>query len=609
MSVQFESSQKKGPIVGIDLGTTNSLVAIVENGVPRVLRSKEGQSLIPSVVSFADQNHPLVGSEAKRNKVKDAQHTVFSAKRLLGRGFEDLKPILSSLPYALIEDSAAGLVKVQVGEGSYSAVEISALILREVKKRAEEALNCPVAQAVITVPAYFNDAQRQATRTAGRLAGLDVLRIVNEPTAASLAYGLDKKRQGLIAVYDLGGGTFDVSILKLQDGIFEVLATQGDTQLGGDDLDQALASVAAVEISKVFGIDIYSDVQLHASLLEAAESVKIALSTQAEAVLQLKLGDQVYSRAWTQSEFEALVRPILDRTEEPCLRALQDAGLKPSELSDVVLVGGPSRLKIVQDTARKIFGKEPNASVHPDEVVAEGAAIQADILAGNNRDLLLLDVVPLSLGLETYGGLMSTLIHRNTRIPTVAREVYTTFVENQTAVDIHVLQGERERIEENRSLARFKLGGIQPAPAGIPRVEVTFLIDADGILQVAAKDLRTGQEQSVEVRPTHGLTDSEVEKMLINSLENVEADEAYKKLVEARNKGEPVVRAVEKSWEQAQALLPPEECQEVQNKLEALRTALKGEAVAAIYDATSDLNRVTVRLAELLIQDSLKEMR
>ena len=609
MLIQVESSRKTGPIVGIDLGTTNSLVAIVEEGKPRVLKSAEGKALIPSVVSFAKVNHPVVGHKAKQNQVEDAQHTVFSVKRLLGRGFEDLKPILSSFPYQLVEDTEAGLVKIQVGDRAYSAIEISALILREVKTRAEESLGCPVTQAVITVPAYFNDSQRQATRTAGRLAGLDVLRIVNEPTAASLAYGLDQKRQGLIAVYDLGGGTFDVSILKLQDGIFEVLATRGDTQLGGDDLDQAIVSVAAQEISTKLKINVFDDVHLHASLVASAETVKIALSTQDEAVLELILGTEVYRRVWTRAEFETVALPILERTREPCLKALEDAGLSASDLSDVVLVGGPSRLRLVQEVARSIFGKEPNTSVHPDEVVAEGAAIQADILAGNNRELLLLDVVPLSLGLETYGGLMSTLIHRNTRIPTVAREVFTTFVENQTGVDIHVLQGERERVEDNRSLARFKLRGIQPAPAGIPRVEVTFLIDADGILQVAAKDLKTGQEQSVEVRPSHGLTDSEVEKMLTSGLENVKVDEAYKNLVEARNKAEPVVRAVEKSWEQAQTLLSADELKDVQSKLDSLRQAIRGERVEVILDATSVLNQATVRLAELLIRDSLKEMR
>ncbi len=609
MLIQIESNKKTGPIVGIDLGTTNSLVAIVEGGKPRVLKSSDGKSLIPSVVSFADEKQPVVGLEAKRNKVADAQHTVFSVKRLLGCGFEDLKPILESLPYTLVQDPEAGLVKIQIGDRAYTAIEISALILREVKKRAEEALGCSVTRAVITVPAYFNDSQRQATRTAGRLAGLDVLRIVNEPTAASLAYGLDKKRQGLIAVYDLGGGTFDVSILKLQDGIFEVLATRGDTQLGGDDLDQTMVRVAAQEILQSFGLDIYAEVHIHSSLLESAESVKIALSTQAEAVLELKLDTRIYRRVWTQAEFEALARPILERTREPCLSALKDAGLQASDLSDVVLVGGPSRLKIVQEIARSIFGKAPNTSVHPDEVVAEGAAIQADILAGNNQDLLLLDVVPLSLGLETYGGLMATLIHRNTRIPTVAREVFTTFVENQTGVDIHVFQGERDRVDENRSLARFKLRGIQPAPAGIPRVEVTFLIDADGILQVAAKDLKTGQEQSVEVRPSHGLTDSEVEKMLASGLENVKADEIYKNLVEARNKAEPVIRAVEKNWDQAKLLLAPDELEEVRDKLDILRQVMQGQKVEAILDATSDLNRSTVRLAELLIRDSLKEMR
>jgi molecular chaperone DnaK (HSP70) len=565
--------------------------------------------LIPSVVSFADSQKPVVGLDAKQNKVLDASHTVFSAKRLLGKGLEDLKPILNSLSYPIFEDAETGVIRVQVGDRSYSAIEISALILREAKQRAEQALGCTVTRAVITVPAYFNDSQRQATRAAGRLAGLDVLRIVNEPTAASLAYGLDRKRQGLIAVYDLGGGTFDISILKLKDGIFEVLATRGDTQLGGDDLDQAIAADAAAEIQARFSLDVYSDIHVHAALLEAAERVKKTLSTQGEAVLELSFGDQHYRKTWTRQAFEARVRPLLERTQEPCMRALEDAGLTAGDLSDVVLVGGPSRLRVVQEVARSIFGREPNTSVNPDELVAEGAAIQADILSGNNRELLLLDVVPLSLGLETYGGLMSTLIARNTRIPTVAREVFTTFVENQTAVDIHVLQGEREKVSENRSLARFKLQGIQPSPAGMPRVEVTFLIDADGILQVAAKNLKTGSEQSIEVRPSYGLSDAEVEKMLASGLENSQADLKYRHLVEARNQAAPVIRAVEQQWTQAQILLSAEDLKKIQGVLENLKLAMQSDNVEAISRGTTELNQATVTLAELLLRDSLNEIR
>lgn len=597
------SSAAKDPIVGIDLGTTHSLVAYVPQGAdgkPVVLSSREGQRLVPSIVSFAG-GEPVVGYAAKSKKVRDPEHTIFSVKRLFGRGFEDLRDSAKSLPFKLLP-TESGIVRIQVGDQAYTAIEISAMILRELKLGAEQALGMPVRRAVITVPAYFNDSQRQATRAAGRLAGWDVLRIINEPTAASLAYGLDRKRQGLIAVYDLGGGTFDVSILKLHDGIFEVLATHGDTILGGDDLDRVIARSMANEIQKETGQDPFADSQQLASLLEAAESVKIALSTQEEAVFELASG---FRRTWTRAQFEELVRPVLEKTREPCMMALQDAGISRDELSDVVMVGGPTRLPIVQQVAREIFGKDPNTSVHPDEVVAAGAAIQADVLAGNNRDLLLLDVVPLSLGIETYGGLMSTLIPRNTRIPAVARDRYTTFVDYQTGVDIHVLQGERERVEDNRSLARFKLKGIAPAPAGTPRIEVTFLIDADGILQVSARDLKAGNEHSIEVRPTFGLTENEVEKMLLSSAENAESDVAYRRLVEARNEAEPILRASEKKLSDAFRLLSEAEAQEVGRKVEALRQVIGGTDDQLIRERSFQLSEGTRKLADLILKEAV----
>lgn len=436
-----------------------------------------------------------------------------------------------------------------------------------------------------------------------------MLRIVNEPTAASLAYGLDRKKQGLIAVYDLGGGTFDVSILKLHDGIFEVLATHGDTALGGDDLDLALAHVAAEEIRTAWGVDPWADVALKAALLETAEKAKVALSSGDRTEFALTHEGHKYQRAFTRDEFESLVRPVLERTREPCLAALRDAGLKPEDLSDVVMVGGPTRLAVVQRVAREIFGREPNTSMHPDEVVAAGAAIQADILAGNNQELLLLDVVPLSLGLETYGGLMSTVISRNTRVPAVARETFTTFVDNQTGVDIHVLQGERERVEDNRSLARFKLAGIQPQPAGLPRVEVTFLIDADGILEVAARDLKTGVEAAVEVRPSFGLTDAEVEHMLEASAAHAQEDVTYRQLVEVRNEAEPVLRASEKAMPEADRLLPSTEVAGIRTDLEALKTAIAGSDPEAIRSASRRLGRATERLAQLILKDTLNNSR
>jgi len=603
MAIQLGHSDND-PIIGIDLGTTNSLVAYVDNGTPVILNSREGSHLLPSVVSLIG-GEPVVGYEAKKHKVRDAKHTVFSVKRLLGRGFEDLKSIASTLPFAILPGE--GIARIQIGDRAYTAIEISAMILRELKLSAEVALGKRVTRAVITVPAYFNDSQRQATRMAGRVAGLDVLRIINEPTAASLAYGLDRKKQGLIAVYDLGGGTFDVSILKLHDGIFEVLATNGDTALGGDDLDQAIVEVSESEIHAQFGIEVGADQQLRASLIETAEKIKIALSAAPTADLVVDLsGGKKYARNWTAAEFEKLVKPVLDRTRGPCLRAIQDAGLQLSDLSDVVLVGGPTRLKIVQETAREIFGRTPNTSVHPDEVVAAGAAIQADILAGKNKDFLLLDVVPLSLGLETYGGLMSTLISRNTRIPAVAREIFTTFVDNQTGVDVHVLQGERDRVEDNRSLAKFKLNKLQPSPAGIPRVEVSFLIDADGILQVAARDIKTGHQQSVEVRPSYGLNDEEVEKMLMASLDHAEEDVSHRKLIEAKNEAQIVLRAGERQIKDAYRLLPKDEAQAIEKIVVLLRHALEGTEIEKIKSAVNVVNSSTVELAGILMKEALQ---
>jgi molecular chaperone DnaK len=592
-------------IVGIDLGTTNSLVAIVRDGKPEILKSREGRNLIPSVVSLTCPD-PIIGYAAKHLKVRNAGQTVFSVKRLLGRGLDDLKEASGNLPYKLIPASEKdGIVRIQVGDRIFSPIEISAMILKELKLSAEKALGQKVTRAVVTVPAYFNDSQRQATRTAGRLAGLDVLRIINEPTAASLAYGLAQKREGLIAVYDLGGGTFDVSILRLHDGIFEVLATNGNTALGGDDLDQALVKVCAAEIGKIWKIDPYGNTELLARLLEAAEAAKIELSEKPEARMEIEFQGKKYSRLWSSSEFETLIRPILEQTREPCLAALKDAGLSLHDISDVVMVGGPTRLKAVQQTAESIFGRKPNTSVHPDEVVASGAAIQADILAGNNRDFLLLDVVPLSLGIETYGGVMSTFIPRNTRIPAVAREQFTTFVDNQTAVDVHVLQGEREKVDGNRSLARFKLRGIQPMPAGFPRIEVTFLIDADGILQVAARDLKTGNEQSIEVRPSFGLAEAEVDQMLRAKEQNAGDDEAYRHLVEAKNAADPVLRATEKRLPDARRLLSASDLGKIETHLEDLRAAVSGGDPQKIKQSTFILEQSTRQLADLIVKDAL----
>lgn len=619
----FSTSQPKGdnrdghvgveldPIVGIDLGTTNSLVAVTKNGEPVILQSREGKNLLPSIVAFgkdSSQTGIVVGYAAKSQALRDPKHAVFSVKRLLGRAFDDLKAARDILPYPII--AGEGIVRIQIGDKAYTPIEISAMILKELKRGAEASLGTPVHRAVITVPAYFNDAQRQATRAAGRLAGWDVVRIINEPTAASLAYGLNRKREGLIAVYDLGGGTFDVSILKLHDGIFEVLATNGDSVLGGDDLDQAIVSTVWKDIEAAWNTKLdRGDMSLRASFLHAAERLKIAFSENIEATFRVKVGERLFEKKWTLPQFEALIRPVLERTIPPCLNALKDAGIEASSLStltDVILVGGPTRLRAVKQVVSEIFKREPNSSMHPDEVVAAGAAIQADILAGNNKDFLLLDVVPLSLGIETYGGLMSALIFRNTRIPAVAREVFTTFVDNQTGVDIHVLQGERERTSDNRSLARFKLAGIQPMPAGMPRVEVTFLIDADGILEVSAKDLKTGNEQSIEVRPSYGLTDDQIERMLGEGMGHAEEDLTFRQIVEAKNKAEGVLRAAELKLPDAFRLLPKEDAQVIEQDIAALRVALRGDDLQKIREASAQLNKSTIRLAELLLKETIQ---
>lgn len=599
----YKAKRNVAPIVGIDLGTTNSLVAWVDGGVPRVLESNSGERLLPSVVSMLG-GEPTVGAQARARKVRASAQTVFSVKRLLGRSVSDLAQFQAQLPYPVIPGEG-DTIRIQLGGRAYTPIEISALILRELKRTAETALGQKVSQAVVTVPAYFNDAQRQATRAAGRLAGLDVLRIINEPTAASLAYGLDRKKQGLIAVYDLGGGTFDVSILKLHDGIFEVLATGGDTQLGGDDLDRAIVRAWIQEQPDFEAAG--TDREFLACLLEAAERAKIGISTQESFDVVIEHGGKRWTQSLSRSGFESLARELLERTREPCLQALRDAGLSAADLSDVVLVGGPTRLPLVQAIARDIFGREPNTSVNPDEVVALGAAIQADILAGNNKDLLLLDVVPLTLGIETYGGVSSPLIARNSRIPAVARETFTTFVDNQTGVDIHVLQGERDRAQDNRSLARFKLKGIQPSPAGIPRVEVVFLIDADGILNVSARDLKTGQEQSIEVRPSFGLTDAQVESMLQASMDHAQEDVDFRRLADAKNDAEPILRGAERSLPAARRLLSSEEATEVEVSVEGLRRALEAPEARApeVQAASLRVKMATKRLAELLIKEKI----
>lgn len=588
------------PIIGIDLGTTNSLVAIVERrasgseGTPVVLQTREGRNLLPSVVHFGADGEPTVGFAAREKRVSDPLRTIYSVKRLLGRGAADVADIKDKLGFN-IDESSASNVRISVGTESYTPVEISAMILRELKAAAEEQLGRAVEDAVITVPAYFNDSQRQATRMAGRIAGLNVLRILNEPTAASLAYGLQYKRNGLIAVYDLGGGTFDVSILKLHDGIFEVLATNGDTQLGGDDMDNLISDWIESTVSSTGA---RSGTYPQAERLRIAERLKIQLSDKDTAVES--------GITLTRAQFDKIISPLLERTRGPVLNALKDAGLSPADITDVVLVGGPTRLPTLRDFVKGVFNREPNWSMHPDEVVALGAAIQGDILAGNNREFLLLDVVPLSLGLETFGGAMTKLIMRNTRIPTLAKESFTTYVDGQTKVAINVYQGERELVKDNRKLAEFVLSGIPPLPAGMARIEVTFLVDADGILNVAAQEVHSGVQASIEVKPTYGLTDSEVERMLLEGLEHAEEDKLAAALVDVRNDASKILTATEKALNEVEAQLPSEESQRVHALIDELKAKMNTNDVAAIKAAHSALNKGTEGLAEILMNHSLR---
>jgi Fe-S protein assembly chaperone HscA len=615
-------------VVGIDLGTTNSLVAYVKNGVPFVIRDNAGDALVPSIVSVAEGNTVYVGREAQRRLLTDAARTVYSVKRFMGKGLDDVRDEARLFPFRVAGDPG-GVVKIGLGEHQFTPPEISAFILRDLKHRAEAffaeqgEVDTEVDRAVITVPAYFNDAQRTATRDAGRIAGLDVLRIINEPTAASLAYGLDKRHTGLIAVYDFGGGTFDISILRVEDGVFQVLSTNGDTHLGGDDIDLLLTEKVVAEIS-------WADAPVVSGVTSAPHHVASAFGRTAEnvqairkAVIEAKLdlSDREeteirvsdYRKRITRAEFETLIRPIVDRTLGPCRQALADAGLQPSQIDEVVLVGGSTRIPLVRRLVGQLFGRPAHSELNPDEVVALGAAVQADILITGNREMLLLDVTPLSLGIETMGGVMSKIILRNSTIPATGTEMFTTFMDNQTAVDIHVLQGERELVPDNRSLARFRLRGIPPMPAGMPRVQVQFQIDANGILSVTARELRTDVEQTIEVKPSYGLTDEQVEQMLLDSFEHAEADFAARLLIEARNEAETVVHATEKSLnasdfaEIAQVELEPGEREHIELALAEVKAALAGTDRELIQQRVHALNDATRHLAEVVMNRTVKE--
>ena len=597
-------------IIGIDLGTTNSCVAVMENGAPVVIQNSEGGRTTPSIVGFTAKGDRIVGQPAKNQMVTNPKNTVYSVKRLIGHRFSELQGEATKLPYTVIDNGSDCRVQIeQNGEKKqYSPQEISAFILQKMKKTAEDYLGEPVTEAVITVPAYFNDAQRQATKDAGKIAGLDVKRIINEPTAASLAFGFDKdqKQEKTIAVYDLGGGTFDISILELGDGVFEVKSTNGDTHLGGDDWDRAIINWLIKEFKNDSGIDLSGDAMAMQRLREAAENAKIQLSSQTSTDINLPFitadatGPKHLQKTLTRAQFEQMTDDLFERTKEPCLKALKDAEISADKIDEVLLVGGSSRMPKVQEVVKAIFGKEGSKAVNPDEAVAVGAAIQGGVLKGDVKDVLLLDVTPLSLGIETMGGVMTKLIPRNTTIPTKKSQIFSTAVDGQTAVSIHVLQGEREMANQNRTLGNFDLTGIPAAPRGVPQIEVTFDIDANGIVHVSAKDCGTGKEQHIQITSSSGLSDAEIERMVKDAEANAAADKEKREAVDAKNEADVLIYATEKSLKDLGDKVSDADKQKIEDAMAALKKALESENTQDIKAKTEELKQASYKIAEEL---------
>jgi molecular chaperone DnaK len=596
-------------VIGIDLGTTNSVVAVVEGGEPVVIPNQEGSRLTPSVVGFTKEGEIVVGQVAKRQAITNPENTVFSIKRFMGRRYDEVLHEIKLVPYKVVKAPNAD-ARVDIRGKVYSPPEISAMILRKLKEAAEAYLGEKVTKAVITVPAYFNDSQRQATKDAGSIAGLEVLRIINEPTAAALAYGLDKKKDEVIAVYDLGGGTFDISVLELGEGVFEVKATNGDTHLGGDDFDQRIIDWIGEEFRKEHGIDLRKDRMALQRLKEAAEKAKCELSTTVQTEINLPFitadasGPKHLVMTLTRAKLESLVADLVERTMEPCRQAMKDAGVTAKQINEVILVGGQTRMPKVQEVVRELFGKEPHKGVNPDEVVAVGAAIQAAVLAGEVKDVVLLDVTPLSLGIETLGGVMTRLIERNTTIPTRKTETFTTAADSQTSVEVHVLQGERQMARDNRTLGKFHLVGIPPAPRGVPQIEVTFDIDANGILNVSAKDTATGKQQAITITASSGLTKDDIDKMVREAESNAEEDKKRRQEIEVKNQADSLAYSIERQLAEHGEKVPAGDKSAIEEAIKEVREALKADDTARIQRASEALTKASHRMAEVLYREA-----